>query len=130
VLITVRDVPKKSVRVFKIYGDLGNETAIELSRGLGDLLGMNGGRVVIDLAEVRLLSSSAIGVLVQQHLNFTQRRRGQILLAAPNPYVEQVLSVANLRKVMPIHETVDGALAAFAESTIPLSRPGTALEPR
>ncbi|MBN1476504.1 STAS domain-containing protein [Candidatus Sumerlaeota bacterium] len=129
-MITARDVPEKGARVLRICGDLGNEAMNEFVEELGDLLGMDGGRVVLDFAEVGMLCSRALGALVQSHQRFTQRRGGHILIAAPDPNVEQVLRVTNLHRVMPIHPSVEGALETFASSTIPLTRRGTAPESR
>jgi len=48
-------------------------------------------RVVLDLAGVRFLSSSALGLIIQVALRI-MKHRGRFVLAAPNPDVYQILT--------------------------------------
>jgi anti-sigma B factor antagonist len=65
-------------------------------------------RVVVDLAEVRLMDSSALGALV--YVFKTLRDRGGTLcLAAPRPLVRRVLSITSIDRAITVYDTVKDA---------------------
>lgn len=57
--------------------------------------------VVVDLAQVRLIDSAALGVLVRGHQTI-KAKGGQLCLAAPSRFIMAVLHTMRLQPVFPI----------------------------
>ena len=69
-----------------------------------------GGPIVVDLAGVPFLDSSALGALATANRDLEVAGR-RLLLVAPQRNVRRVFELAQLSGVIPIHDTVDDALA-------------------
>jgi anti-anti-sigma factor len=68
-------------------------------------------RVVLDMASVRILNSSAIGILI----NFQKRVRdavGALKLCNLDPYVHDLFRLTRMDQVLDIQPTLNDALAA------------------
>ncbi|MBA3612605.1 MAG: STAS domain-containing protein [Nitrospirales bacterium] len=61
--------------------------------------------IVLDFGQVSFLDSSALGILVIAHQTLKSKK---ILfsLVNPQPYVRQVLDLANVAKMIPIYQTI------------------------
>ncbi len=75
---------------------------------------LNRTRIVLDFAEVRFLSSQALGVLL------TLRRKADkvsatVVLAAIRPELYRVFTITNLNKLFSFFKTADEAVASFAK---------------
>jgi len=66
-------------------------------------------RMVIDLANVKMITSSGIGIF----LNINQSLKSGLRLASPNPEVQKVLELTKVTSVIKVFETVDAALQSF-----------------
>ncbi len=66
-------------------------------------------RMVIDLANVKMITSSGIGIF----LNINQSLKSGLRLASPNPEVQKVLELTKVTSVIKIFETVESALQSF-----------------
>ena len=67
-------------------------------------------RLVIDLEAVEFLDSTALGLLIEVRARLADRRT--FLLAAPGLESRRALAVSGLDKHLPVHDTVEAALAA------------------
>jgi anti-anti-sigma factor len=65
-------------------------------------------RIVVDLADVEFVDSTALGVLIEAR---TKLGRNGLLLAAPRHETRRALQVSGLDRHLPVHDTVDAALA-------------------
>ena len=71
-----------------------------------------GGRIVLNFAEVKFLSSQALGVLL------TMRRKAEqakttVVIAGLRKELQKVFKITNLEKLFTFHKTKDDALEAF-----------------
>jgi anti-anti-sigma factor len=62
--------------------------------------------IVLDLAQVSFVDSSALGLLVISHQNL-KNKKISFCLVNPQTYVRQVLDLANVAKMIPIYRTLD-----------------------
>ncbi len=62
--------------------------------------------IVLDLAQVSFVDSSALGLLVISHQNL-KNKKIPFCLVNPQTYVRQVLDLANVAKMIPIYRTLD-----------------------
>jgi anti-anti-sigma factor len=83
-------------------------------------------RVVLNVAEVDRLDSMGIGLLVRQATNL-HKVGGDIRLAAPPPFIVNLLNLANLSKFLRVYDTEESAILSFLErqSTQHVEKHGT-----
>ena len=67
-------------------------------------------RLVVDLAAVRFMDSTALGVLIEAKAKLPNRRA--FLLAAPMLETKRALAVSGLDRHFAVHDSVDDALAS------------------
>jgi anti-sigma B factor antagonist len=103
--------PEGGPAMLSIEGEHDLHTAPQLRRRLDDLIGL-GDPIVIDLSPSTFVDSSILGVLLEA------RRRAfeqgvALALAQSNGSiaVSRVLEVTGLRKELPVHESLEEALA-------------------
>jgi len=67
-------------------------------------------RLVVDLADVKFIDSTALGVLIEARTRMTNRKG--FLLAAPGLETRRALEISGLDKHFTVHESLDDALSA------------------
>ncbi|WP_441176281.1 STAS domain-containing protein [Micromonospora sp. SD12] len=109
VQLTVR--PGRGCTVLEVRGELDMATSPQLREGLRRLVDGGDRQVVVDLAEVGFMDSSALGALV---VNFKALREvgGRLCLAAVQPAVRSVLTVTSVDRAIQVYDTVQAAEAA------------------
>ena len=96
-------------RVVKLGGELDLYNAPQVRQALVEACADAPGRVVVDLSEVEFVDSTALGVLIEAR---SKVGRDGLLLAAPQPEARRTLQVSGLDRHLPVHDSVDEALAA------------------
>jgi anti-sigma B factor antagonist len=96
--------------VLEVRGDLDMATAPQLRDGLQRLVEAGDLQVVVDLAGVGFMDSSALGTLV---VTFQALREvgGRLCLAAVQPAVHSVLRITSVDQVIDVYESVQAAEA-------------------
>ena len=102
--------PGRACTVLEVHGDLDMETAPQLRDGLQRLADAGDVQVVVDLAGVGFMDSSALGTLV---VMFQALRDvgGRLCLAAVQPAVRGVLKITSVDRVIDVYDTVPAAEA-------------------
>ncbi len=69
--------------------------------------------LILNMEGVRFLDSSALGMLalLSQSLKVTQ---GVVSLLNPQSYVREIISLANLHRMLPVYNTEQDALAGYS----------------
>jgi anti-sigma B factor antagonist len=96
--------------VVHLIGELDLYNAPEVREALLELCAEKPERLVVDLAEVDFVDSTALGVLIEARTKLENRQ--SFLLAAPGLETHRALTISGLDQHLSIHETVDAALAA------------------
>lgn len=68
-----------------------------------------GWKVAIDLAQVKLLASAGLGMLVALG-NAAKAQKGRIIIANAGPEILQVLKMTRLDRVVPVAKDLDAAV--------------------
>lgn len=105
----------EAVVVVTVVGEVDMATAPRLRRALVEAIGDGNGGVVVDLGGVDFLDSTGLGVL----LGAVKRLRntgGAFALAHAAPQVAHVFEVTRLVEILPLHDTVESAVAAVVAS--------------
>ena len=96
--------------VIRLVGELDLYNAPEVRTALLELCSEQPERLVVDLAEVDFVDSTALGVLIEARTQLEDRQ--SFLLAAPGLETHRALAISGLDQHLSVHETVDSALAA------------------
>jgi anti-sigma B factor antagonist len=95
--------------VVRLTGELDLYNADTLRAALFDAAAETPKRLVVDLADVRFIDSTALGVLVE-----TRSRVEGFVLAAPALETRRALQVSGLDRHFAVHGTVEDALGSTA----------------
>ena len=93
--------------VLRLGWELDLYNADEIRDALAGLIAEEPPCLVIDMADVEFVDSTTLGVLVEAHSRLGDRLR----LAAPQLETRRALQVSGLDRHLPVHDTVDDALA-------------------
>ena len=96
--------------VVRLGGELDLYNVEQVRTALLDVAGKAPERLVLDLAEVEFIDSTALGALIEARATLPNRRG--LLLAAPNIDTRRALQVSGLDRHLPVHDSVGDALAA------------------
>jgi len=109
------NVRKRSqVQVVQLRGPIRLGTAVDsLRQTLEEALASGDTRIVLNLAEVSMLDSSGIGVLMKC-LASAKQRGGDIRLVNPSKFVVQTLRMVGLLNLFQTYADDDTAIASFA----------------
>lgn len=99
-----------AARVVRLGGELDLYNAPAVREALRRTIAESPERVVLDLSEVDFIDSTALGALIEARAALPGGNG--LLLAAPNRETRRALQVSGLDRHLPVHDTVDAALAA------------------
>jgi anti-sigma B factor antagonist len=105
---------RMKVQVIQLRGPLRLGPAVdELRQVIEEALGNGDTRIVINLAEVSMIDSSGIGLLVR-FLASTRQRGGNIKLVQPSKFAIQTLRLVGVLSLFEIFDDDDAAVESFA----------------
>ncbi len=96
--------------VLELAGDLTYanreqfKTAVEAIRQKGCR------HLILNMAEVRFVDSSGLGLLALVSQNF-KLCQGKVSMLKPQSYVREIMSLANIQKLIPVYDNEQDALA-------------------
>jgi anti-sigma B factor antagonist len=96
--------------VVRLGGELDLYNSDKVRGALLDAARQEPERLVLDLSEVEFIDSTVLGTLIEARANLPKER--SLLLAAPAHETRRALQVSGLDRHLPVHDTVDAALAA------------------
>ena len=96
--------------VVRLAGELDLYNAHEVRDALASAAEKRPERIVVDLANVEFIDSTALGVLIEARTKLENRRA--FLLASPGIETRRALEISGLARHFGIHESVDEAVAA------------------
>ena len=109
------NVRKRSqVHVVQLRGNLRMGSAVDgLRQILEENMGVGDTRFVLNLAEVSMIDSTGIGLLVR-FLASTKQRGGNIKLVQPSKFAVQTLRLVGVLNLFEIFDNDDAAVESFA----------------
>jgi anti-sigma B factor antagonist len=100
---------REGASVMRLAGELDLYNADEFRAALDLAIAAAPRCIVIDLALVEFVDSTALGVLIEARSRLGQ---GGLRLAAPQLETRRTLEISGLDRHLPVHDTVDEALLA------------------
>ena len=98
------------VALVRLAGELDLYNADVIRRALFEAAAQDPARLVVDLADVQFIDSTALGVLIEARSRLSNRRA--FVLAAPGLETRRALEISGLDRHFSIHPTVDEAVGA------------------
>ena len=90
-----------------VQGDLiGDEVGPQLVEVVSDAIEEGAKTFVVDLSEVRYISSSGIGLLITM-LTKMRNIGGEMYLTAPSEHVKKLLIITKLNNIFTVFDSVD-----------------------
>jgi anti-sigma B factor antagonist len=105
--------PGRECLVVQLGGVLDLASIPDVRSSLDQALDDGVRNVVLDLAEVRLIDSTALGMIVWLHRELLDRG-GRVCVAAARPLVLEVLELTSVDRLVRVHDSV-----ASAEADLP-----------
>lgn len=103
-----------NIIVLKLKGNfVGGDETDELQNSIKKLSENGNLKLVIDLGEVSYLNSSALGVLISAHANYT-KREGRVKLCQLNKNIENLFVITKLSLIFDTYPSEMEAVAAFS----------------
>ena len=100
--------PGRDCTVVAVHGVLDLSTEPEFRQSLEQAVASGARRVVIDLTDVPIMDSSALGALVVMY-KAMRERGGSLCVAAPQLVVRAVLTITSVDRVVTVYDTVEAA---------------------
>ncbi len=101
------------VQVIRLRGPLRMGPAVDsLRQTMEEAVGNGDNRLVLNLAEVAMIDSSGIGLIVR-FLASAKQRGGNIKLVQPSKFASQTLRLVGVLNLFEIFDTDDDAVASF-----------------
>jgi len=96
-----------------IQGDwIGDEMGPKLVEIVSDAIQEGAKTFVVNLKEVRYISSSGIGLLITM-LTKMRNAGGEVYLTAPSEHVKKLLIITKLNNIFSVYDSVEDFRAAF-----------------
>ena len=103
------------IAILEPRGDLvGGDETEDTRQKIEELVNEGNKRLVIDLAKVSYMNSSALGVLAWAHTNYT-KRGGRIVLANLEKNIQNIFVISKLSLVFELYSDQREAIASFAK---------------
>lgn len=120
--LTVATTERDEVTIVTVTGEVDVYTAPQLRTALEERIAAGHTALIVDLQDVGFLDSTGLGVLVGR-LKAVKKVDGWLRVVCSNERILRLFGITGLDRVIPIHDSVDAALAAspedFAEPEVP-----------
>jgi len=103
---------KEDITILKVKGNIQHTDTPNFEKELESLLEENVIKIIIDLTNVKLVSSSALGTLIAMQRRI-KRKGGDIRLVITENEVLRVMQITLLNRVFQIFGTLADAIESF-----------------
>lgn len=104
----------KRCTLIKISGQLNGLTAPELEKALNTIVDESGAyKLVLDMTDVTFVSSAGWWVLIETQKKCKRYNRGEVVLAAVDPRIQDSLRLVGMDTYFKIFDNVTSAVGSF-----------------
>lgn len=112
--IKIEEISDKGIVVVAPKGSfIGGDETDELRDAIKKLTDEGSMKMIIDLGGVNYLNSTALGVLISAHANFS-KREGTVKLCQLNKNLENLFVITKLSLIFDSYPTLEEAIASFS----------------
>lgn len=105
------------VPIIKIDGKIIGDGSQILRSKIEDQMNKGTNQIILDLGEVDLMDSSALGSMVAALISL-QKKRGKLLIINPQKTVKDILEITRLNMVFEIHSSLEKALESLKSAKL------------
>ena len=105
-------IHSSNIPILRLEGKLIGEAVSVLKNEMDEQINKSGGRLVLDLSNVPLMDSSALGIIVAT-LQDLKKENGKLVLLNPQKAVANVLSITRLDSIFEIYKDEKKAIDSF-----------------
>ncbi|BCA54750.1 Stage II sporulation protein [Nitrospira sp. KM1] len=111
----IRQRESKQAVVLELQGDLTYDNRTAFKDAVEQVKKTGCRHIIFDMEQVQFLDSSGLGLLalLSQNLKLSQVR---LSLVNPQSYVREILALANISKLIPIHNSESDALTSKSDA--------------
>lgn len=102
----------QNTAIVHVQGKIIGNTVTQFHQEIEQQLQNGNNKLIIDLKNVPLLDSTALGVIIVTFKTL-QRLGGKLVLLNPQQAVTSILEVTRLTSILEVYETVEAARNAF-----------------
>ena len=111
--IKVTDLTDKGIVILQPKGNfVGGDETDELRDSIKKYSELENKKLIIDLGDVLYLNSTALGVLISAHANYS-KREGKIKLCQLNKNLENLFVITKLALIFDSYATQEEAIKSF-----------------
>ncbi len=104
---------ENKIGIYKLQGNLIGETdGLSITESLNEKLEEGYKQYVIDLEKLQHINSSGLGVLITL-LTKARKIGGEVILANPSAYIQNLLLITKLNTIFQVHETTPEAVESY-----------------
>ncbi|KGN38104.1 anti-sigma factor antagonist [Knoellia subterranea] len=115
--LTVATTEREAVTIVTVSGEVDVYTAPQLRAALEERIAAGRTAIILDLDDVGFLDSTGLGVLVGR-LKAVKKDGGWLRVVCTNERILRLFGITGLDQVLPVHASVDAALAAGPDSDV------------
>ena len=108
-----------AVVLLKLSGTLDARTFEQLESKIADAFTGNIFRIILNMSEVREISSSGTGVIVDA-LSQTREQNGNVVLLSVTPSVQEVFDILDVADQFPMAHDLDSAIRMVQNTPAPI----------
>jgi anti-sigma B factor antagonist len=108
-------VHSSKIPILEIEGKIIGEAVMALKSEIKKQVNKSEGRLILDLSDVPLMDSSALGMIVAT-LQELKRENGKLVLLNPQKSVSNVLSITRLDSIFEVYRDEKKAIESFNDS--------------
>ncbi|MDH4084035.1 MAG: STAS domain-containing protein [Nitrospira sp.] len=106
----VKERPVLNGVVLELTGDLTYANREQFKTAVEGVRQKGCRHLILNMAEVRFVDSSGLGLLALVSQNF-KLSQGKVSMLKPQSYVREIMSLANIQKLIPVYDNEQDALA-------------------
>jgi anti-sigma B factor antagonist len=113
--VNVKDLSEFGIVILSPKGNfVGGDETDDLKATIRKYSDADNKKLVINLGEVLYLNSTALGVLIAAHANYT-KRQGKIVLCQLNKNLENLFVITKLSLIFDAYATEEESVASFSK---------------
>lgn len=96
--------------IVKLNGELDHHTSEDVRKKIDQMYYNNNLKnIVLDMTGLNFMDSSGIGLIMGRYKNCIERK-GKILIVSTSPYINRMLKMSGLLKLVNIYQTIEEAI--------------------
>ncbi|MFO0697986.1 MAG: STAS domain-containing protein [Nitrospira sp.] len=108
--LQVKERPVPQGVVLEMVGDLTYANREQFKASVESIRQKGCRHLILNMADVRFVDSSGLGLLALVSQNF-KLSQGKVSMLKPQSYVREIMSLANIQKLIPVYDNEQDALA-------------------